>query len=73
MYLLVTVVALWLTAVNTSIIEITFFACLYTILLDLKEFMELYGLINYKWKLLNIFFLYSSVQHNLICLIFMRS
>jgi len=26
------------------------FACLYTILLDLEEYVELNGLINFKWK-----------------------
>lgn len=49
------------------------FACLYTILLDLEEYVELNALINFKWKLGNIFFVCSCVQRNLMCLIVVRS
>jgi len=49
------------------------FACLYTILLDLEKYVELNSLINFKWKLGNIFFACSRVQLNLMCLIVVRS
>jgi len=39
----------------------------------LEEYVELNALINFKWKLGNIFFVCSCVQRNLMCLIVVRS